>query len=145
MNRERLQEAKVDWQEVETSEIKVGDKVYIFEADHITSSNSGHYGSDFFVCHEVTKIEPPLNTSDRFTFMTFSDGERRRFKRGNHYAIKTREGLLTPGDIKHCREVWMDLAEDEDGPEVVMTSIGYVEVWNDGEVVSFGETLTTIS
>lgn len=44
---------------------------------------------------------------------------------------------LTKRDIDHLRECWASAREDDDladGPEPVMTSIGYVDLWSDGEV-----------
>jgi hypothetical protein len=50
---------------------------------------------------------------------------------------------LTKRDIAHCRETFLSLrnAECETGesvdPETIMTSIGYVDVYPDGEVVVY--------
>ena len=44
---------------------------------------------------------------------------------------------LTADDIEHLRECWLAAREDDalaDGPEPVMTSLGYVDLWSDGEV-----------
>jgi hypothetical protein len=65
---------------------------------------------------------------------------------------------LTAHDKKHCRETWEALqlpcdspdCQPEDGSwsecdchnsEIIMTSIGYVEVYQDGEVVAYGQTI----
>jgi len=51
---------------------------------------------------------------------------------------------LTADDIEHLRECWFVAREDDtldDGPEPVMTSVGYVDLWSDGEVTAHGETL----
>ncbi len=64
---------------------------------------------------------------------------------------------LTTADRRHLRQVWNELNRTErcDDPtctldtagcdcrssEVVMSSIGYVEVWQDGEVTGYGRTL----
>jgi hypothetical protein len=51
---------------------------------------------------------------------------------------------LTKRDIDHCRETLLSLRtwEQETGesadPETIMTSIGYVDVYPDGEVVAYG-------
>lgn len=44
---------------------------------------------------------------------------------------------LTKSDIEHLREELNAMRSDDDladGPEPVMTSIGYVDLWSDGEV-----------
>lgn len=51
--------------------------------------------------------------------------------------------ILTERDIEHCREVAEELARGMnpaggDSSELVMTSIGYVDVWYDGDVVFNG-------
>jgi len=54
---------------------------------------------------------------------------------------------LTKRDIAHCRETFLSLrnAECETGesvdPETIMTSIGYVDVCSDGEVVAYGRVI----
>lgn len=51
---------------------------------------------------------------------------------------------LNSRDIKHLRECWLAAREDDslpDGPEVEMTSLGYVELWSDGEVTAHGQLL----
>ena len=67
---------------------------------------------------------------------------------------------LTDEDIEHCKATWEDLYKrdcagctDCDDPEsadcfnseTVMTSIGYAEVYADGEVVVYGQVLFTVS
>jgi hypothetical protein len=57
---------------------------------------------------------------------------------------------LTPHDIAHLRQVYDDevlpaiLDETYDGPAIAMTSVGYVNVWSDGEVTSFGGVIHTL-
>lgn len=44
---------------------------------------------------------------------------------------------LNKSDIDHLRECWIATREDDDladGPEPVMTSVGYVDLWSDGAV-----------
>lgn len=48
---------------------------------------------------------------------------------------------LTPEDIESLGEEYRDMLLDEErmsegGPDVVMTSFGYVELWTDGEVTT---------
>ena len=48
---------------------------------------------------------------------------------------------LTEEDIEWLEECLSARLEDEDddgGPEDVMTSLGYVELWRDGDVVQYG-------
>ena len=48
---------------------------------------------------------------------------------------------LTEEDIEWLEECLASRLEDEDddgGPEDVMTSLGYVELWRDGDVVQYG-------
>ena len=62
---------------------------------------------------------------------------------------------LTTEDMQHLRNelrelrLWAGEDESEDsplnGPEVVMTSIGYVNLWSDGEVDFHGTTIATVS
>ena len=62
---------------------------------------------------------------------------------------------LTTEDMQHLRNELRELrlwaGEDEgeldriEGPEVVMTSIGYVNLWSDGEVDFHGTTIATVS
>jgi hypothetical protein len=54
--------------------------------------------------------------------------------------------MLTASDIEWCRQVCLELQNDPDtdGPEVVMTSLGYAEVWPDGDIVFNGRVLTTV-
>tara|TARA_Y100000592_G_C5463468_1_gene315304 strand:- start:52 stop:243 length:192 start_codon:yes stop_codon:yes gene_type:complete len=56
---------------------------------------------------------------------------------------------LTDEDVKWCRKVCRELFSQlsqggDSGPEVVMTSLGYVECWADGSVVFFGKTIAQI-
>lgn len=66
-------------------------------------------------------------------------------------------GGLTRADIESLTEDWSrrkldnardynygDEEDEDDGPEVCMTSLGYVELWLDGEIVSGGVVLTTL-
>ena len=66
------------------------------------------------------------------------------------------DGPLTPDDIAHLRSVWSKRVDDnareptdedydEGGPETVSTSIGYVDVWLDGDVTSHGATITNVA
>lgn len=61
---------------------------------------------------------------------------------------------LNERDQAHCSETWKGLQEPCDCPEcsdgcdcqnseVIMTSIGYVEVFRDGDVVAFGQVIYT--
>lgn len=48
---------------------------------------------------------------------------------------------LTPEDIESLGEEYRDMLLDEErmsegGPDVVMTSFGYAELWTDGEVTT---------
>ena len=55
---------------------------------------------------------------------------------------------LTQADIAHLAECWEALQDDPenyDGPEDVMTSIGYVWLFLDGDVVSYGECIFSLS
>ena len=62
---------------------------------------------------------------------------------------------LTTEDMQHLRKelrelrLWWGGDEGEldriEGPEVVMTSIGYVNLWSDGEVDFHGTTIATVS
>ncbi len=55
--------------------------------------------------------------------------------------------MLTDEDLSHCAEVWRELIGDAgnyDGPEVVMTSTGYVQVWLDGEVTANGDVVGVV-
>ena len=48
---------------------------------------------------------------------------------------------LTGEDIEWLEECLASRLEDEEddgGPEDVMTSLGYVELWRDGDVVQYG-------
>ncbi len=51
---------------------------------------------------------------------------------------------LTKRDLDHCRETFLSLRNEEcetgesADPETIMTSIGYVDVCSDGEVVAYG-------
>ena len=46
---------------------------------------------------------------------------------------------LNEFDKKTVEEVVVELnLENDSGPEIAMTSIGYVEVWADGTVISYG-------
>jgi hypothetical protein len=51
-------------------------------------------------------------------------------------------------DIEHARATWAALNEDPDnydGPETIMLSIGYADVWLDGDVVAFGKVVANVS
>ena len=54
--------------------------------------------------------------------------------------------MLTASDIEWCRQVCRELQNDPDtdGPEVVMTSLGYAEVWSDGDIVFNGRVIATV-
>jgi len=48
---------------------------------------------------------------------------------------------LTPEDIEHLRKEYREMLLDEErmaegGPDDVMTSFGYVNLWTDGEVTT---------
>ena len=48
---------------------------------------------------------------------------------------------LTPEDIEHLREEYREMRLDEErmsegGPDDVMTNMGYVSLWTDGEVTT---------
>lgn len=62
---------------------------------------------------------------------------------------------LTLADVKHLetemvRRIENNMREptdpdyDEGGPEPVMTSLGYVDLWIDGEVVQNGQVIFTL-
>ena len=57
---------------------------------------------------------------------------------------------LTVRDWAHLREVWEGNSQDPevcaywDGGEAVMTSIGYVDLWPDGDVTGYGRKLGNI-
>lgn len=57
---------------------------------------------------------------------------------------------LTQHDLQHLHEVYttevLPFVEDEtyDGPAIAMTSIGYVEVFADGDVVAYGQTIGNV-
>lgn len=45
----------------------------------------------------------------------------------------------TQSDIEHATETYNEICSDPesyDGPEIIMTSRGYAQVWSDGEVTS---------
>jgi hypothetical protein len=49
--------------------------------------------------------------------------------------------VFSEHDIRHAQQTHEELMQniDEyDGPEIIMTSRGYAEVWLDGEIVQFG-------
>lgn len=53
---------------------------------------------------------------------------------------------LTKRDINHLRDELRGMWSDEDrhnegGSDVVMTSIGYVDLWTDGEVSAYGRVI----
>lgn len=55
--------------------------------------------------------------------------------------------ILTDSDIAHLSEVLaarLSDPDDDGGPEVVMCSLGYVELWRDGEVVYGGCVVATV-
>jgi hypothetical protein len=57
-------------------------------------------------------------------------------------------GGLTEDDIAHLTEECERRngdAEDEGGPEPVMTSIGYVDLWKDGDVITNGVTIANVA
>lgn len=45
---------------------------------------------------------------------------------------------LTSDDWEHLFEIMEGMDSIESISETVMTSIGYVELWNDGDVIGFG-------
>ncbi len=54
---------------------------------------------------------------------------------------------LTTEDLAHLANALrarLEDEEDEGGPEPVMTSLGYVDLWRDGEIMSFGRVIATI-
>jgi hypothetical protein len=54
---------------------------------------------------------------------------------------------LTRRDLDHCRETLLSLRNEEcetgesADPETIMTSIGYVDVYPDGEVVAYNRVI----
>lgn len=60
----------------------------------------------------------------------------------------TSRPTLTEHDKQHLRdeyeEILLDASTDIDGPEVVMTSLGYVELWIDGDVCAYGEVIWNV-
>lgn len=51
---------------------------------------------------------------------------------------------LTHNDKNWLRMCALAMDADADGPEVVMVSIGYVDLWSDGQVQSHGVTIWTV-
>lgn len=53
---------------------------------------------------------------------------------------------LTDRDKQHLRDEYEEilLDYDNDGPEVVVTSLGYVELWIDGDVCAYGEVIWNV-
>jgi len=69
----------------------------------------------------------------------------------------TPDGLrLTPDDLRHCRETWEGLQDPCGAPdcadggcdcqasEIIMTSLGYVDVCHDGDVVAYGRMIAYV-
>ena len=47
---------------------------------------------------------------------------------------------MTENDKKHCEQTVIELNQENcTEPEIIMTSIGYVDVWPDGAVTYFGK------
>ena len=57
---------------------------------------------------------------------------------------------LSRRDIDHCRQTFLSLRNEEcetgesADPETIMTSIGYVDVYPDGEVIGQGQGLLAV-
>lgn len=51
---------------------------------------------------------------------------------------------LTDHDKQRLRDEYEEVLLDDDGPEVVMTSLGYVELWIDGDVCAYGEVIWNV-
>jgi len=59
----------------------------------------------------------------------------------------TSRPTLTDHDKQHLRDEYEEILSEEgesDGPEVVMTSLGYVELWIDGDVCAYGEVIWNV-
>jgi hypothetical protein len=59
----------------------------------------------------------------------------------------TSRPTLTDHDKQHLRDEYEEIlldGGDIDGPEVVMTSLGYVELWIDGDVCAYGEVIWNV-
>jgi hypothetical protein len=57
------------------------------------------------------------------------------------------EMTLTDDDKQHLHEEYQYMLADEedyDGPETVMVSCGYVDLWIDGDVVAHGRTIWNV-
>lgn len=54
---------------------------------------------------------------------------------------------LSADDLVTLHAEWERLRDDEeaDGPQVECTSIGYVELWRDGDVVAFGQVIANVA
>lgn len=58
-----------------------------------------------------------------------------------------RAPMLTAADEEHLEAILarrLADPEDEGGPEEAMTSIGYVEIWKDGDVIYHGERIAVV-
>jgi hypothetical protein len=52
---------------------------------------------------------------------------------------------LSDADIRDLTKEWEAMDPDSyDGPEVVMTSIGLVDLWLDGEITGYGRIIYTL-
>ena len=55
---------------------------------------------------------------------------------------------LTDHDTEHARATWAELNENPDeydGPETIMLSFGYADVYLDGDVVAFGKVVANVA
>lgn len=47
--------------------------------------------------------------------------------------------IFTADDVAHTRDTFLTLDDETyDGPETVMLSFGYADVWMDGEITAYG-------